>query len=406
MTDKIAQVEKERNDERATSPKVARKKAPPPPPKPKELKATLLVAGKQECSSAPVSRTASPEDASVLLREASGLLRVGGRLEKNMSASSGALQTALEKNQSPVVYRKTTGLASVAHVPEGGDSLDDCTGMGKEGVLHKESSSSREWRGRYFRLLDWSLVYYEGNSWSEDLHPLGELLLIKMKEAVRVGEKNGFQCFAIHMRDDTSVVLGCYTEPDMIDWVRSITKMIKMAPMEISVQGVEHGACYYKAALKCISYLSEAKWSDQFFVSAHSDQQRVRQWLEQVDYGQDADLSAMPDGVTAVTLLCQLLDKARLGPLVPSALSQQLCGLVSSADPVSVLSSKLEKLPADITGLLRQLLRLFGQVLERDQVGLSKLSSVFAALMFERLNARQSEQLLGYFISTCELVFI
>ena len=71
----------------------------------------------------------------------------------------------------------------------------------------------------------------------------------------------------------------------------------------------------------------------------------------------------MPDGVTAVTLLCQLLDKARLGPLVPSALSQQLCGLVSSADPVSVLSSKLEKLPADITGLLRQLLRLFGQVL-------------------------------------------
>ena len=34
-----------------------------------------------------------------------------------------------------------------------------------------------------------------------------------MKEAVRVGEKNGFQCFAIHMRDDTSVVLGCYTEP-------------------------------------------------------------------------------------------------------------------------------------------------------------------------------------------------
>ena len=46
------------------------------------------------------------------------------------------------------------------------------------------------------------------------------------------------------------------------------------------------------------------------------------------------------------------------------------------------------------------------QVLERDQVGLSKLSSVFAALMFEKLNARQSEQLLGYFISTCELVFI
>ena len=34
-------------------------------------------------------------------------------------------------------------------------------------MLHKESSSSREWRGRYFRLLDWSLVYYEGNSWSE-----------------------------------------------------------------------------------------------------------------------------------------------------------------------------------------------------------------------------------------------
>ena len=42
--------------------------------------------------------------------------------------------------------------------------------------------------------------------------------------------------------------------------------------------------------------------------------------------------------------------------------SQELCDLANSTSPVSVLGSKLEELPNDSRGLLKQLLRLFGQV--------------------------------------------
>ena len=42
--------------------------------------------------------------------------------------------------------------------------------------------------------------------------------------------------------------------------------------------------------------------------------------------------------------------------------SQELCDLAHSTSPMSVLGAKLEELPNDSRGLLKQLLRLFGQV--------------------------------------------
>ncbi len=108
-----------------------------------------------------------------------------------------------------------------------GNSLQ---GIGKEGVLHKEGTSSHDWKARFFRLKDNKITYYKADSaLSEDVVPLGQILVARMQGAVPLGERNGFLCFAIKMRYDTSVVLGAHTQTELDDWVRSINKMIKVA---------------------------------------------------------------------------------------------------------------------------------------------------------------------------------
>ena len=70
----------------------------------------------------------------------------------------------------------------------------------------------------------------------------------------------------------------------------------------------------------------------------------------------------MPDATVAASLLRCLFKKGRLGCLVKTSLAKELCDLTQSANPISVLGSKLEKLPDDSRGLLKQLLRLFAKV--------------------------------------------
>ena len=74
---------------------------------------------------------------------------------------------------------------------------------------------------------------------------------------------------------------------------------------------------------------------------------------------------------------------------------------------MSVLGTKLEELPNDSRGLLKQLLRLFGQVLEhsdKNHTKVSDLNRVFGPLIFEKVALTQLEPLLAYLISTCELI--
>ena len=85
-------------------------------------------------------------------------------------------------------------------------------GIGKEGILHKEGTSSRDWKARYFKLNENQIVYFESDSFSGDTKPLGQIPVRRMVRAVPIGEKNGFQSFAINMRYDTSVVLGSHTK--------------------------------------------------------------------------------------------------------------------------------------------------------------------------------------------------
>lgn len=40
-------------------------------------------------------------------------------------------------------------------------------GIGKEGILYKEGTSSKDWKARFFRLMDSKLVYYEKTSYGE-----------------------------------------------------------------------------------------------------------------------------------------------------------------------------------------------------------------------------------------------
>ena len=85
-------------------------------------------------------------------------------------------------------------------------------GIGKEGVLHKEGTSSRDWKARFFKLQECQIVYFETDSASANAKPLGQIPAKRMQEAVPIGEKNGFQRFAINMHYDTSVVLGSHTK--------------------------------------------------------------------------------------------------------------------------------------------------------------------------------------------------
>ena len=54
---------------------------------------------------------------------------------------------------------------------------------------------------------------------------------------------------------------------------------------------------------------------------------------------------------------------------------QELCDLAHSTSPMSVLGEKLEELPNDSRGLLKQLLRLFGQVNKYNKTVITVYSS-------------------------------
>ena len=66
---------------------------------------------------------------------------------------------------------------------------------------------------------------------------------------------------------------------------------------------------------------------------------------------------------TAVCLLKALFRNGRLGCLVEHELAEELCDLTKSASPLDVLCTKLEQISGDYRGLLKQLLRLFSQVI-------------------------------------------
>ena len=78
---------------------------------------------------------------------------------------------------------------------------------------------------------------------------------------------------------------------------------------------------------------------------------------------QEPNLSKMPSATTAACLLRSLFKKGRLGSLIRHSLSAEICELTQSANPISILSSKLDKLSPETKDLLKQLLRLFAKVM-------------------------------------------
>jgi len=85
-------------------------------------------------------------------------------------------------------------------------------GYWEGGYPSQGGHSSRDWKARYFKLNENQIVYFESDSFSGDTKPLGQIPVRRMVRAVPIGEKNGFQSFAINMRYDTSVVLGSHTK--------------------------------------------------------------------------------------------------------------------------------------------------------------------------------------------------
>ncbi len=70
----------------------------------------------------------------------------------------------------------------------------------------------------------------------------------------------------------------------------------------------------------------------------------------------------MPDATTAGCFLRSLFGKGRLGCLVKYEMSKELVELTQSANPISILSTKLSKLSLECQDLFKQLLRLFAKV--------------------------------------------
>jgi len=148
----------------------------------------------------------------------------------------------------------------------------------------------------------------------------------------------------------------------MDDWVKSINMMIKT--MKFNGGRTSSYGSAFKTAIKCVTYLSggDHPAEDRVFMGVGGNLDKVKNWLHTIDRGEDADLSDMPDAITAVGLLKELFREGRIGCLVQHELAKELCELVKSTSPVSVLGAKLEEIPNDSRGLLKQLLRLFEQV--------------------------------------------
>ena len=121
MADRMAMYERQDNDQPSpsASPKPG-KPSPLPPGKPKFLKKSHLdVFERPTCSSAPVSRTASPDD--------QNLIATRGGLARDAFASSENLGSSLNPQRSPVVMRRTGAVGSTRDPSFSDDELEDCT---------------------------------------------------------------------------------------------------------------------------------------------------------------------------------------------------------------------------------------------------------------------------------------
>ncbi len=77
-------------------------------------------------------------------------------------------------------------------------------------------------------------------------------------------------------------------------------------------------ASSHATAMQCITYLSDCDRpaQDRVLVSGGGNMGQVNRWLGCIEYGEEPELSDMPDAVTAVSLLKLLFREERLGPLV------------------------------------------------------------------------------------------
>ena len=184
MSERMAQFEKKEDSKEEAKGSVSNaprlgKLSPTPPAKPKNNK-HLSALERSVCSSAPASRTASPDNKK---NDGSGLVR-------ESSSSTDHLESSSNPSRSPVVMRRTCAVVKGNEPQHSDDELDECTvrvcvcvcvcvitssiiyssqGVGKEGMLHKEGTQSVKWKARYFRLLDDRVIYYDNGSHSQVL---------------------------------------------------------------------------------------------------------------------------------------------------------------------------------------------------------------------------------------------
>ncbi|KAL5460539.1 hypothetical protein EMCRGX_G033991 [Ephydatia muelleri] len=379
---------------------------PPPPPNgppPSEQTAATppkLLVSRQTAPELPPVHTHNPVQNQTKLSPSKTAHNGGAKVKRNASFSPSSSRNESPDEQkiqeylgSPVVMRRTKAVVGEANSRQlvTSDDMDDCTGVGKEGVLYKEAAGNAEWKARYFQLLGDKLIYFESDSLPQDDKQLGEVLCHRMQRAVPLDKREGYHCFAINMKYETSVVLATTISSEMDDWIRSINKMISMARLRNPKQ-LE--LLWYGCASKCLDYMLEGKRLEEVRVllSSAGNQALISKWLNHLEKGEEPDLSCIPDTSTAAAFLkCILKDKLPRC-LISQERAKELCDMMRTASPLSTLATRLQELADEPRALLKQLLNMFGQALEYcdiNKTAIGDLNHCFGPLIFEKLSTAQ-----------------
>lgn len=158
-----------------------------------------------------------------------------------------------------------------------------------------------------------------------------------------------------------------------------------------SVSGTSQSLCY-KTALRCISYLSSGHLvrENKLISPSAGNPVLIKKLLVAIDNSevikkrekdgrekssasncgdvchfcsaQEVDLNSLEEAPSVMGLLVSLFDKAYLGRIIQHEVAEEMCGSMQSADPISTMSTKLEKLTPKFRELLKKLLRFFSKV--------------------------------------------
>jgi hypothetical protein len=137
----------------------------------------------------------------------------------------------------------------------------------------------------------------------------------------------------------------------------------------------------------------------------------IKDWLHQIEDGQEADLSFLANPSSALCMLKSLFSPDKLNYIVPAGIAKEISQQVKRSGSVRDIQSKLHHIPDDHLHILQMFLKLFTKILnqtegnKKHKLEVSDLNRMFGSLLFEGLKSNHSLTLLAYLISTHELMF-